>query len=51
MVDMPQAADIYTQNDILKRNINELQEQLQNAYKRIAELTEENLKLKTPMVD
>lgn len=29
-----------TENEILKKNVKDLQEQLQNAYKRIKELTE-----------
>lgn len=29
-----------TENEILKQNVKDLQEQLQNAYKRIKELTE-----------
>jgi hypothetical protein len=30
-----------TENEILRNNVRELQEQLQNAYKRIKELTED----------
>jgi hypothetical protein len=41
MVDMPIAAPPYVREDILKRNVVELQEQLQRAYIRITELTEE----------
>ena len=41
MVDMPQAAPPHVREDILKRNVGELQEQLQRAYGRIKELTEE----------
>lgn len=41
MVDMPQAAPPHVREDILKRNVGELQEQLQRAYVRIKELTEE----------
>jgi len=41
MVDMPIAAPAYVREDILKQNVGELQAQLQAAYKRIAELTEE----------
>jgi len=41
MVDMPQAAPSHVREDILKRNVGELQEQLQRAYIRIKELTEE----------
>jgi len=41
MVDMPQAAPSHVREDILKRNVGELQEQLQQAYTRIKELTEE----------
>ena len=31
------------ETDILKQNVRDLQEQLQNAYKRIKELTEDKL--------
>ena len=41
MVDMPIAAPPHVREDILKHNIGELQEQLQRAYIRIKELTEE----------
>jgi prephenate dehydrogenase len=41
MVDMPIAAPPHVREDILKRNVGELQEQLQRAYIRIKELTEE----------
>ena len=41
MVDMPIAAPAHVREDILKRNVGELQEQLQRAYIRIKELTEE----------
>ena len=41
MVDMPIAAPPHIREDILKRNVGELQEQLQRAYIRIKELTEE----------
>lgn len=41
MVDMPIAAPPHVREDILKRNVGELQEQLQRAYVRIKELTEE----------
>ena len=41
MVDMPIAAPPHVREDILKRNVGELQEQLQRAYARIKELTEE----------
>jgi prephenate dehydrogenase len=41
MVDMPVAAPPHVREDILKRNVGELQEQLQRAYIRIKELTEE----------
>tara|TARA_B110000211_G_C14090597_1_gene558824 strand:- start:878 stop:1027 length:150 start_codon:yes stop_codon:yes gene_type:complete len=40
-MDMPQAADNHVKIDILVRNMQELQAQLQSAYKRIAELTED----------
>jgi len=32
---------IMTENDILRKNVKDLQEQLQQAYKRIAELTKD----------
>ena len=35
------------ENQILRHNIRELQEQLQNAYKRIAELIDGNMERKT----
>lgn len=35
-----------TSEDVMKKNVSELQKQLQNAYKRIAELIEENERLK-----
>ena len=39
----PSEADMLTEeNRILKHNVKELQEQLQNAYKRIAELQPNN---------
>jgi len=41
MVDMPIAAPPHVREDILKRNVGELQEQLKRAYIRIKELTEE----------
>ena len=41
MVDMPIAAPPHVREDILKGNVGELQEQLQRAYIRIKELTEE----------
>jgi peptidoglycan hydrolase CwlO-like protein len=40
-MDMPPAAPDHVKIDILVRNIQELQAQLQSAYKRISELTEE----------
>lgn len=42
MRDMPQAADIHTTIDILKHNVHELQSQLQEAYIKISQLTDEN---------
>jgi hypothetical protein len=39
MVDMPTAAPAHVREEILMRNVGELQAQLQAAYKRIAELT------------
>ena len=45
-MDMPIAATGHVKIDILVRNIQELQAQLQSAYKRIAELTEELEQLK-----
>jgi len=41
MVDMPTAASAHVREEILKQNVGDLQAQLQAAYKRIAELTEE----------
>ena len=41
MVDMPPAPAPHVREDILRRNVGELQEQLQRAYVRIKELTEE----------
>jgi len=41
MVDMPIAAPPHVREDILKRNVGELQEQLKRAYIRIKELTKE----------
>lgn len=35
------------ENQLLRRNVRELQEQLQNAYKRIAELNNGNMERKT----
>ena len=45
-MDMPVAAPDHTKIDILVKNVQELQAQLQSAYKRIAELTEELEQLK-----
>ncbi len=42
MRDMPQAADMHTTIDILKHNVHELQKQLQEAYIKIADLSDEN---------
>jgi hypothetical protein len=41
MVDMPTAAPAHVREEILMRNVAELQQQLQKAYIRIKELTEE----------
>jgi hypothetical protein len=41
LVDMPPTADAGLQNEILKRNVYELQKQLTEANKRIKELREE----------
>jgi len=41
MVDMPSAASPHIREEILVRNVQELQSQLQRAYIRIKELTEE----------
>ena len=46
MVDMPIAAPARVREEILVRNVSELQVQLQAAYKRIAELTEQVDRLK-----
>ena len=46
MVDMPIAAPAHVREEILVRNVSELQAQLQAAYKRIAELTEQVDRLK-----
>lgn len=41
MIDMPPTAYGEWEKEVLKRNVGELQEQLQKAYIRIKELTEE----------
>jgi hypothetical protein len=47
MVDMPSAASPHIREEILVRNVQELQSQLQAAYKRIAELNEQVNQLKS----